>query len=733
MKVLVLAPEMQHSHHLMIYSRQLQQSMEQLSIDEDTVDLMTFREVADAKSPLSFDLNQLSDYVEAADLINKHYDVCILQYQPAVYGGKGGNYIMNLAAQLSVPLLTAFHSIDSDPSALDKEIVHFLAERSQSVFVFSQLSVEFLEHYYKVNRDNILKTDYGVSVFQSIELTDRSTLLGIDAQKVIMACGAMDRLSGFETIINALPSLTKSYADLQLVIINTGAEDQYAREYAKSLMRLAVQRGVSTHVQLLQYSTITAELEVLMQAADVYVSAVVDDKRLDDLLLSMAVGSGAAVLSTPTWLANELLEDKKGSFFPFKSSSELSAELLLMLRNEREAQLYRSNASLYGAQTSWPVIAKRLKELFQGLTLVAAKPIQSIVNPSYLPDINLGHLNSLWWQSGFVNESVYGIPNLSKGYSLEDNALVLQVLVKASQWQDKETYRDAIQRCLALIQNMRNDEGIWLDVLSTCGKATGMATGMASEMAIGQLIYALGVTYAANVGQGLSDVSYDLLLDLINNHQLELPRAKALGVMGLANVLQVDNGNAECFDLFNSWSKDLIQLLPDDPYKSWQWHEDEIGEQAGLIPLALIHVYQLNRNKEVLSIIKRSLRFLEKHSLSDNRFSIRFTGLKKEEVKPKVAKEYKANETYLFTEIYTRLFELTKEEKYRKPGVKCHNWYLGDNSIGKSLYDISSGGCYHSFSGRTLNPAMSIQSTCAYWLSHFSVLDLHFHLLSAEV
>lgn len=729
MKVLILAPEIQHCHKLSIYTSQLKKSMEQLSIDNDLVDQITFRNSHSDSTTLSYDLKQLSDYADAAEVINSNYDVCILQYQPGVYGGKGGNYVMNLAAQLSIPLFCAFHSLTSEPSEIDKEIVCFLAERSQCVFVFSQLSVEFLEHYYKVNRDKILKTDYGVSVFNPVSVEQRNTALGVGSQKVILACGSMDRINGFETIINALPSVVKYYSDLMLVIVNTDSQNQREKEYAKSLMRLAAQRGVSDRVKLVRHDSLKVSLDVLMNAADVYVSAVVDDKRLDDALLSMAVGSGAAVLSTPTWFANELLGDKNGSFFSFKSSSELSAEIMLMLRNERETQMYRANASLYGAQTSWPVVAKRLKEILQSLSLTPTNQIKSHFNPSYLPDVNLNHLLSLWWQSGFVAQSVYGIPDLSNGYSLEDNAMVLQVLVKASEWQDREDYRVAIRKCLALIKLMKGDDGKWYNSISVRGKPTDLA----SETAIGRLINALGNTFAFCNDQGVKDVAYGLLLEIVTTQKLTSNKAQALGVIGLARILEYDTGNTEYFNIFKKWSEKLVKLLPNDPYIFWQWYEDEVGEQAGLIPLALANVYHITRDKEVLSVVKRSLRFLEKHSMNENRFSIRFIGLKKGENKPMVSKVYTATETYLFTEVYNRLFELTKEDKYQKPGIKCHNWYLGDNSIGKCLYDINSGGCYNSFSGRTVNPVMTLQSTCAYWLSHFSILDLYFKQLIAEV
>jgi len=723
MKVLLLAAESDHCQKLSIYTSGLCQSLSNLAEDKKDVEQMVFSERINKNKDLVYNKNLLSDYYEASKVINDQYDICILQYAANAYGGFVGNYILSLVAQLKVPLVTAFHDLNNEPGETEKSIVQVLANKSQCVFTFSQLGLEVLEHYYKVGHEKILKTNYAVNVFNTISKSERNAYLNASCDKIILACGPMDHTSGFETIINALPAVTKIYTDLNLVLINTGSVGSLAKEYERSLYRLASQRGVNGIVKIIDYTSLKISLDVIMNAADVHVSSVVDDKKLDDIYLSMAINSGAAVVSTPTWFAKELLDEQKGTFFDFKSASALSSELLIMLRGAREMQMYRDNASLYGVQNSWSVIAKRINELLESFsTSTATEVIDGAVNTTYLPSLNLKHLLSLIHANGCLKQSSFGVPDLQAGYCLESSANALRVLIRAYKINGSEIYRTAIMHNMAFIKLMQGTNGKWLAGYGVAGTDATMC----SENVLGQVIWALGELNTLYGDHGLRGIAYDMVRQIIKDYAFTDVKAMSYAVLGLIEFLKLDYHDDEILKLVKNWSDRIKSLFPDDAYQTWQWHSNEIDESMALLPLALLRIHQLFNDTDALSKGKRAMRFLERHVLNDNRFAPKVIGLKKGEEKVKLVLPRIATETSLFTQAYNVLYDITKEKRYANAAAIVHNWYLSDNALGKSLYDIESGGCYHSISGRSVNPLMTAKSTSAFWLSQFALIDIYF-------
>lgn len=724
MKTVILTPD-SHCHcSISLHTAQLCALLRQQANNEEAVQFLTFS-CADTLSAEMFNKNSLLDYARAAEVINSNYEVCILQYAPEAYGGDAGVYILSLANLLTIPLITIIHKVESEPTGIDREVVGFLAEKSACVMTFSRLGVEFLEHYYKIGRDKILLTNAGVTAFSPLSLNERNALLQIGNSKLIMAVGTMDRGSGFETIINALPAVLKSYDDALLLIVDTGAQRQADKEYAKGLQRLAAQRGVLSAVKFIHVSVIQNDLERLMQAANVYVSTGINENKLEDVFLSWAVNSGAAVLATPTWYAKELLDDHKGKFYAFGFGSELATELIVLLRNTNEVQHYRENATLYGVQYSSELIARKLSDLLRRVAQSEAKINKEVFDLNILPALNLEYINSLWFQVGYLQQSMFDVPDLKSGLSLRTNAMALEVFIKAYAVTSDNAYWSSAKKCLSFIQLMQGRNGNWSAEVNCFGERDESF----SEDVIGQLICSLGTFYSLVQEPGMKSLVFDLLSAIVKDNNLHDVKAMALGICGLAKVLQQEQGNAVMVAAFKQWSTAIRMTFPSDGFRDWQWYEDVIGEQMGLVPLALLSACELLKDEELLSLAKRALRFLEKQQANDVRFSLKGIGVAKDKEQSKPINEQSSKEAFWFTLAYSKLFEITTDVRYSKKALQVHNWYLGDNAIGKSLYDITTGGCYAAIAGRSLNPKMTLEAASAYWLSHFALHDLFFRCL----
>jgi len=732
MRVLVIAPGKKNCKDIADYTIQLVSNLRKIySANSD--DSISHIEV----SPLDYLIDKqrdnaivkedLNTYIETAGYINQNYEVCLLQHHPNGFGGLHGNYILALTSHLTIPLITTFHSVNSNPSEEEKTLYQTIASFSNRVMAFSNLAIEFLEHYYKLSREKIVRTEHALQDFVEITNEELCDNLGLANKKVISSAGKMIRSYGFETVINALPSLLSHYPDIVYVIIDTGDDNSENKYYKKSLQRLAQQRGVADHVLIKSINSIKEQLESLLNASDVYISSQANEKELDNAMLSKAVSSGAAVLSTPSWFAKELLEDQKGVFYSFESSNDLTNNLLKLLRNKKEWQLVRDNAMLYGEQNTWPIIGKRILETLRESARQPQKntlPIYS-VKPLLLPDINFTHLNELTDATGVLNQSVYNVLDYNRGYDLKNNAIALHAYSYAYVHTKDKRWLKGINTCLGFISSMYDEKQGWSARMSYDRQKQNES----SEIAESRAIWSLGYLYATTNCNGTRDYAYSLLNKLLNPNFKDI-KAKAYAVLGISRVLKYDGTNTKMLDLLEQWTQDMYSCYPTDIYNVWQWHEEKIRSEMALIPLALSFSSEILKNKDYLSASKRALRFLQKIVFAERVYSPSAIGIQKDSIDMDEKTAKKASETYLMTTAYSRLYHITKEPKYLKTISETHNWFFGDNSIGKSLYDSSNGGCYDCISGRSISPEQTAESTCAYWLSHFALLEAYFGEIS---
>lgn len=712
MKVLVVASET--CRNIAVYSNNIANVIEQLN-ENDSVDILNINDEDEGDHTII--KGEIASYINCAKQINKDYDVCLLQHHPKAFGGNEGNYILAFLNNITIPVITTFHGINNNPSNAEKEVVRSISSMSYRVLAFSQIAIEFLDHYYKVSRELIGQTDFFVPSF--IELTKEELLsaLEIQSQHLFLSCGEMNSTYGYETIINALPIIFNHFPDSKLCIVNTGNNES---AYQNELLRLARKRGVQDQVIIKNIRDIDISLAQLMNGADVFISAKNNESLLNNPILSQAVCSGAAIIATPTWFAKEILDDQKGMLFAFKSSNELSQQLIALLRNTKERQQYKNNALLYAAQNSSAVVGKFYHELIEKSIHHKTLKKEDAIACELLPSLNLKHLESLVDNTGVLNHSIFDIVSRINGYDMLSNSMALQVFNKAYQVSGKDCYKDYMSVCLSFICGMKSDDGRWVSDMSY----NRALKDKVSDAGLSYAVLALSELYTSDCSAGLKDIAYNCLIDIALNHPFKELGAKATVCYGIVNVVGKDGDNPELLPFLKEWIKEIKKLFPNNSYDNWQWYAKEFSSNIGLIPLVLIKASGLMHDKELLSLAKRSLRFTEKLLTSEGMFSPKVVGIDKLGIEKGIKSNEKlSNEAYWMVAAYCELYGITGESRYLKVANNIHNWYLGDNSLSKSLYDSNDGGCFVGISGRSIMASKSAESTSCYWLSYFALLD----------
>jgi hypothetical protein len=134
-------------------------------IDCSIVAMNDRREGYEYPETVKFEISQgrLSEYRLAANFLNlRDPDAVCLQHEYGIFGGQRGSFIIELAQNLKVPLVTTLHTVLRDPLAEELKITTQLCELSGRVVVMSERGADFLRDIYHVPANKIVLIHHGI-------------------------------------------------------------------------------------------------------------------------------------------------------------------------------------------------------------------------------------------------------------------------------------------------------------------------------------------------------------------------------------------------------------------------------------------------------------------------------------------------------------------------------------------------------------------------------------------
>ncbi len=124
-------------------------------------------------------------------------------------------------------------------------------------------------------------------------------------------------------------------------------------EYRHSLKRLTESLNISDNVVFRNQFVDDAELCRYLQSADVCITPYLGEAQIASGTLAYAMGSGAAVVSTPYWYAKELLAGGRGRLFGFGDVEGLRTVHGQLLADEQAMARAQRSAYAFGRQMIW--------------------------------------------------------------------------------------------------------------------------------------------------------------------------------------------------------------------------------------------------------------------------------------------------------------------------------------------------------------------------------------------
>jgi glycosyltransferase involved in cell wall biosynthesis len=668
------------------------------------------------------------DYIRAANYINtSNADVCIMEHEFGIYGGESGIYILPLIHRLEKPLISILHTILKEPSYVQRIVIREIAEQSAKIIVMSQRAFEFLTTIYDIPAERIQIIEHGVPDLEESENNPIKQLTAFKNHRVLLTFGLISRNKGLETVVKALPEIVKKHPDVMYVILgNThpGVIKNSGEEYRDHLKSLAAKLNVSNHLTFINKFVTEEELINYLAAAEIYVTPYHNEAQITSGTLSYAVGAGAAVVSTPYWHATELLADNRGRLFDFKDSEALAAIVNNLLDQEEVLNQLKENAYEYGLHLRWPQIGAEFIKAAQEACLThdfSDKILKnSIVDPEIMPKFNMAHVLRLTDDTGIVQHAKYGIPNLKEGYCLDDNARALIMAIMAYQRNKSKESFELLPVYLSYIHYMQTDEGNFRNFLSFNRQYLDK---VGSEDSFGRTIWALGYLIGCAASNSYREFAIELFQKSIRHFKdLKHLRGLANTIIGLSLYLKTFPTDEGLVNELMRLTQPLIDAYENTQSDDWQWFEDKMTYDNGIIPLALLHSCEITGNDKAKQIALKTMAFLDNLTLSNGYLSPVGNDGWYYRGGTFPAFDQQAIETMAMVLMHFQAYQIFRKPEYIEKMFLCYKWFLGENTLRAPLYDHETKGCCDGLLPTGINRNQGAESTLAYMISHLTVL-----------
>jgi len=317
--------------------------------------------------------------------------------------------------------------------------------------------------------------------------------------------------------------------------------------------------------------------------------------------------------------------------------------------------------------------------------------------------------------TGMLQHSVYGIPNLSMGYTTDDNARALIMAVKLYEQHHEKSNERLMSKYISFLFYAENADGKFKNFM---GYNREFLEDEGSEDCFGRCMWALCYTFASPITpKYIKKTAWKMIENALPNClKLISPRANAYLIIGL-KYLNQEKTNEYITKLADTLSDHYDHHNTDD----WHWFEDCLTYSNATLPWAMLAAFSITKIERHKQIGIESLKFLESKTFSKGYFKP--IGCKGWLIKGNAPAEFdeqpvEACETML---AYFEAHLVSGNRAFLDRAKICFSWYTGNNSKSLSLIDDETGGCYDAITSDGLNLNQGAESIVSFWIAYLDI------------
>jgi glycosyltransferase involved in cell wall biosynthesis len=659
-----------------------------------------------------------ADYVRTARMLGRlDVDVVLLQHEYGIFGGPDGEYVLSFARELAQPLVVTLHTVLSQPTAHQAEVLTELCAEAELVIVMTETALELLVASGACAEEKVRVVPHGaparLTARAAAALDPARALHGKTEAFQLSTFGLISPGKGLETVIEALPAMLERHPEIVYTIAGRTHPDIAHREgerYRLMLERRVLELGLSAQVEFDDRFLSIDQLSDLLAATDVFLTPYRNREQIASGALTFAIAAGCGVVSTPYWYAQDLLATGAGRLVPFDDAAALADAVCEYVEQPERLAAARAEARRIGSSLSWPSVAEATASVLDEARALAPRRRPPGVADLHLTSLRGDHLLTLVDDVGIVQHAHGIIPNRASGYCVDDVARLALVSLELARRGDEQVWTSILYRALAFLHAATDDAGMrnfmgydrrWLDEPHVGDH-------------VGRSVWALGEILATAWIPALVAPARDLLARQVDALAGEVSlRTAAYSVLGLSR-LDADRLEPEARRLLERGVAQLADAYERTATEDWSWFEDELSYDNARLSEALISGgHALGRNDLVETGLE-SLRWLgDQSGLRDD--YMRLSGHRGRGRQQPVSGsgDEQPLDAAAIVEAELAAYAVTREPEHGVRATRAFEWFLGRNSLRSPLYDFASGGCSDGLGSEALNQNEGAESTLA--------------------
>jgi glycosyltransferase involved in cell wall biosynthesis len=659
------------------------------------------------------------DYVRAARILGRlDVDVVLLQHEYGIFGGRDGEYVLSFAEELAQPLVVTLHTVLSEPTPHQLAVLSSLCERAELVIVMTDTASRLLLECGACAEEKIRVVPHGAPARLTARAATRPASSGLYARAsdriMLSTFGLISPGKGLETVIEALPAMIERHPELVYVIAGRTHPDVAHREgerYRLMLERRVLELGLADHVEFDDRFLSVDELSDLLAATDVFVTPYRNREQIASGALTFAIAAGCAVVSTPYWYAQDMLESGAGTIVPFDDAAALADAVCAYVDNPDDLAAARAEARRIGSSLAWPAVAEATAAVLQEAHEIAPRRRPVGVAELQLTSLRTDHVLTLVDDVGIVQHAHGIIPNRDSGYCVDDVARLAVVAHELARRGDEQVWTAILYRALAFLHAAEDEGGMrnfmsydrrWLDEPHVGDH-------------LGRAVWALGEILATAWIPAVVEPTRDLLARLVAGLDRDVSlRTAAYTVLGLSR-LDADRLDRPARRLLERLVEQLADAYDRNASESWRWFEQELSYDNARLSQALLNGADAMGRDDLVEIALESLRWLgDECGLEHGTLHLPgHHGRRRGEPAPGAGDEQPLDAA-AFVEAELAAFALTRDPEHGVRSRQSFEWFLGRNRLHRPLYDFATGGCSDGLGAEALNANEGAESTLAF-------------------
>ena len=300
-------------------------------------------------------------------------DVVIVQHEFGVYGGPDGDDVLRLLAELTVPTIVVLHTVLTDPSTHQRQVLESVIEAASAVVTMTATARDRLAAGYRVDPGKVSIIAHGAPDRPKSSTSLSEVFRG--GQPTVLTWGLLGPGKGIEWGIEALALLHDLRPAPRYLVAGQTHPKVVEREgeaYRDSLGRLTQRRGLTGAVSFDPRYRDAASLAALVASADVVLLPYDSTDQVTSGVLIEAVAAGKPVVATRFPHAVELLSDGAGLVVPHRDPAATAAALRTVLTRPGIAAAMSAAAAAAAPGLRWSTVADQYRQLATRLIAEAA-------------------------------------------------------------------------------------------------------------------------------------------------------------------------------------------------------------------------------------------------------------------------------------------------------------------------------------------------------------------------